>query len=392
VIRVSRRGLICGMVGLYVVSLMTLGQWTRPSLPLPGPEAMVVMVGSSNSDFSSIREAVSSAPEGSVIRLAGEIFTEGGIVLDKDLFLIGTGADETIIQASETIETAFERVFFIDADATIVLGGITMRHGNPTTGECPRGGGAIVNYGTLWLDRCILVDSMGQCAGALLNRDGNVSAFDCMFLRNRSIRGLNEAGIRSMGSGGAIKNTKGDMLLDGCTIADNVARRNGGAIKNCCRGTLTMVNCTVSGNSCVSGGIHLNGRAVIDHCTIAFNSAEYSLGAGILVDSESVVRDTIVFGNTMGDIAVEGHGLSAKFINVWIGDGRTEIGAYADDPLLGLLGDHGGPTWTHLLLPGSGAIDAAVPGEGPLIDQRGVARPIGVAPDLGAVEVGETED
>jgi len=44
------------------------------------------------------------------------------------------------------------------------------------------------------------------------------------------------------------------------------------------------------------------------------------------------------------------------------------------DPLVGPLADNGGPTFTHALLPGSPAIDAAGGGCGPL-DQRGSSRP-----------------
>jgi hypothetical protein len=65
----------------------------------------------------------------------------------------------------------------------------------------------------------------------------------------------------------------------------------------------------------------------------------------------------------------------------------------ATEPLLGWLGDHGGPSWptggppgTHLPLPGSPLIDA-VAGPCAGADQRGVARPQGVACDIGAVEV-----
>jgi hypothetical protein len=387
----TRRKTVCGAVGLFLLSMTAFGHWTRPSLPAPAKDAIVTTVGSVGCEFMSIREAAAAVPEGSVLRLAGETFTEGGIVLDNNLFIVGAGAGETIVQASESLETAAERVFLIDTGATVVIQDVTMRHGHPT-GDCSRGGGAIANYGTLWLDRCILTDNIGQCGGALMNRDGIVFAFDSMFIRNESDGGVNRMGVSGMGSGGGIKNVKGEMLLDGCTIANNVARKRGGGIKNCCLATLTMVNCTVSGNACASGGVHLNGPALIDHCTVAFNTAPFSLGAGIFVNSQSVVRNTIVFGNTMGDVTVEmeEEGALAEFINVWIGDGRTDIGAFAGDPHLGPLAANGGITWTHLLLSGSVAIDAAVSNEaGPHVDQRGFLRPIGSAPDLGAVEVGE---
>jgi uncharacterized repeat protein (TIGR01451 family) len=57
------------------------------------------------------------------------------------------------------------------------------------------------------------------------------------------------------------------------------------------------------------------------------------------------------------------------------------------DPLLGPLASNGGPTRTHALLAGSPAIDA---GGGTLSsDQRGVARPQGLAPDIGAFELSD---
>ena len=140
--------------------------------------------------------------------------------------------------------------------------------------------------------------------------------------------------------------------------------------------------------------MHLNGPALIDHCTIAFNTTPYSRGAGIFVNSESIIRNTIVFGNVRGDVIVawEDHGGQAQFINVWIGDGRTETRTFSGDPLLGPLADHGGPTWTHLLLPGSGAIDAAVMSDQyPIVDQRGFPRACGAGADLGALEVEPTD-
>jgi len=389
--RMWMRKTVCGVVGLLLLSATAFGHWTRPPLPVPAVDAVEATVGSVGCDFTSIREAAAAVPAGSVLRLAGGTFTEGGIVLDKDLFIVGAEDGKAIVQASESLETATERVFSVQTGATVVIRNITMRHGHPL-GDCPRGGGAIANYGTLWLDRCILSDNIGQCGGALMNRDGIVFAFDSMFLRNESDGGVDSRGVQGMGSGGGIKNVKGEMLLDGCTIADNVARKKGGGIKNCCLATLTMVNCTVSGNACKSGGVHLNGPALIDHCTIAFNTAPFSLGAGVFVNSQSVLRNTIVFGNTMGDVTVEMEedGALAEFINVWIGDGRTGIGAFTGDPHLGPLAANGGPTWTHLLLPESEAIDAAVSDdEGPDVDQRGFLRPLGNAPDLGAVEVGE---
>jgi len=56
------------------------------------------------------------------------------------------------------------------------------------------------------------------------------------------------------------------------------------------------------------------------------------------------------------------------------------------DPKLGPLADNGGPTLTMALLPGSPAIDAGDDSAAPPTDQRGVARPVGVASDIGTYE------
>src|SRR5262249_11183309 len=56
------------------------------------------------------------------------------------------------------------------------------------------------------------------------------------------------------------------------------------------------------------------------------------------------------------------------------------------DPLLGPLADNGGPALTMALLPGSPAIDAGISINGVTTDQRGVPRPQGIAPDIGAFE------
>ena len=58
------------------------------------------------------------------------------------------------------------------------------------------------------------------------------------------------------------------------------------------------------------------------------------------------------------------------------------------NPLIGPLANNGGPTQTHALLPGSPAVDRipAVGANCPAIDQRGIARPQGLACDIGAYE------
>jgi uncharacterized repeat protein (TIGR01451 family) len=57
------------------------------------------------------------------------------------------------------------------------------------------------------------------------------------------------------------------------------------------------------------------------------------------------------------------------------------------DPKIGPLADNGGPTFTHALLAGSPALDAADGSGAPATDQRGIARPQGAGFDIGAFEL-----
>jgi CSLREA domain-containing protein len=249
------------------------------------------------------------------------------------------------------------------------------------------------------------------------------------------------------GSGGGIANLLATLNLSGTTVSGNTAICDqditgdpdlcgrGGGIVNA-GGEATIVNSTISGNTTAllnsehspylggggGGGLaHMPYRSgmyvwcpitILDSDTITGNSADHG-GAintrwetktGLLYDIDDwevapnvyecpflYVTNTIVAGNTAtftagtedswGDYTSEGYNL--------VGDGTGSptdgIGDVTTaDPLLGPLADNGGPTLTHLPLKGSPAIDAGSTDQ--TVDQRDVARPVGAADDIGAVE------
>jgi hypothetical protein len=131
--------------------------------------------------------------------------------------------------------------------------------------------------------------------------------------------------------------------------------------------------------------------------------------ANIILDNlgTTVFRHNTIYGNTgtggIGFLAPNGAvrliatgagvltmehtisaGNSSEDINAAYSGSNNLIGGA---PLLAPLGDYGGPTPTMALLPGSPAIDGAT-GSTATNDQRGVARPYGAAPDIGAYEAG----
>jgi hypothetical protein len=201
----------------------------------------------------------------------------------------------------------------------------------------------------------------------------------------------------------------------------------GGAIASA--DTLTMANSTLSGNHAGAGGdgelggigsgitgaggsggsggaISAMAPAVLAETTVATNHAGAGgitgsippfgapgapgLGGGIagslsltntLVASNSLVPAATAGSNCSGSPSDGGHNLSFP-----AGSGCP--GATSTDPLLDPLASNDGPTETIRLGPSSAAIDA-VPATGagcPAADQRGIARPQGIACDIGAYE------
>ncbi|MEM9479850.1 MAG: PPC domain-containing protein [Verrucomicrobiota bacterium] len=187
----------------------------------------------------------------------------------------------------------------------------------------------------------------------------------------------------------------------------------------------TLFNCTFHGNEAgIPGERDLEGPSVeasasalawvatpsppkLVHCTFTENSATGlggpDMGAAIRYDNNNAfnptpicLENTIVFGNTVtnggtsipantsGHIILAGANLIGNHAGTTTGTGTMST----SDPLLGALQDNGGLTETRLPLPGSPALDGAPFGtpNAPATDQRGVSRPYGNAPDIGAVE------
>ncbi len=204
-----------------------------------------------------------------------------------------------------------------------------------------------------------------------------------------TITGGNAAGF---GSGGGIINI-GTLSLTDCTVSGNTSP-TGGGISN--YGYLSLTNCTVSGNSAlVGGGIWDVVSVTLTNCTVSGNTATNS-GGGLYSDGGLfTLTNTIVAGNTAAggspsDIQVRGTTVTGT--NNLIGTGGS--GGLVDgvdgnivgvaNPGLSALGNFGGPVQTIALLFGSPAINAGTSAGAPTTDARGKGRVGGV--DIGAFE------
>jgi hypothetical protein len=228
-------------------------------------------------------------------------------------------------------------------------------------------------------------------------------------------------------SGGALTVTENATArVENTAIYDNesVSNGNGGGI-SVLRGTLTLINSTVSGNRAQNGGgvyVYYEAAVTLIHSTGSNNKAENGGGIRVYYDAADgysvgtlTLENSIVAGN-LSDLAqyellndyvdyATTPNITADHDNVFGHNGETDAQAFSNftpgtndynatsdgqnialASILDPLADNGGTTLTHALVTGSPAIDQ-VANCTVTTDQRRLARPAsGNACDTGAYE------
>ena len=206
------------------------------------------------------------------------------------------------------------------------------------------------------------------------------------------------------------------LTVNDSTISASTAWADDGGGMYIFGGSVTMTNCTVSGNfaSLHAGGIRNDGTLALVNCTITNNDSSSfdNLVGGIYNSSgnpaNATLRNTIVAGNhgvdcpnLLGPFTSLGYNIVGEFGTIM---GNPAITPTTGDQfdvsdasvMLGALASNGGPTQTHALGAGSIAIDKGH-SSGTTADQRGLTRPCDLAAvanatggdggDVGAFEV-----
>lgn len=297
----------------------------------------------------------------------------------------------------------------------------TLTHSTIRNNRALRGGGIYVTTAEELFSESVIrnsqiVDNQAQeQGGGILFRAGdagtNSTIIDSTIANNTVISGTGGGLSVVTRSEPAITN----VTLRNVTISGNqVMNGSGGGLEVYSRGStnVNLGNVTVSGNQATTngGGILIQGAVEIDdtdvhlfNSTVAHNTA--TTGGGIFKqDGLLTLVNTLVAANTTGgDCALT---VTPGLPNRYLSNGHNldsdgsclpaAVRQASDIPNgnahLSALSDFGGPTLTHLLRPGSAAIDAgddAVCATAPVngVDQRGVTRPQGAACDIGAVEM-----
>jgi hypothetical protein len=284
----------------------------------------------------------------------------------------------------------------------IVNGGVTaaVRSLTLANGYGFQLAGGVLNNGTLTLDRVIVTGNVmstnagdfWQGGGGIYNGSGaSLTLVDSTVSGNRA--GWSGGGIYSF------FNTT--TIIVRSTISGNVSNDVGGGIRSL--GNMTITNSTLSGNTSTGwhGGaiFHTDGAMEILNSTIANNTGPDWAPSALFLGSYNPavvpslkLTNTLITGNRWYACERFASGGAVTLIsgghNLVQDDSCNPLVSdlILSDALLGPLADNGGPTWTHALLPGSSALDAADDSVCPSTDQRSITRPQGPRCDIGSFE------
>ncbi len=401
------------------------------SLALAGPTAATWYVdGATGNDSNdcqtpttacaTVAEAVTRAGAGDTVQITAGIYDAN---LDlQDITLVGAGMEATILDGGQ-------RARVITGTLAVTLADLTVRNGLVTGNDK---GGGIFNFGEMTLQRVRVMSNTAESSGGGIYNNNQLVLQESQVLSNTAAssgggifnfghpsftRYLTVthsliAGNQAMGGGGGIYNGASLYVAD-TTFQNNQATGAGGGgggiatysgsaevFRSAFRGNradtyygggvlhasgvLTLTNVTLSGNQASTGGglASLTGaETVLESSTVAYNQSSRSsivVYGGVYNSGSMTIHNSIVANNegrnclAGGTWASAGYNLSDDTYCQFTGTGDLQNA----DPLLAPLGDYGGSTWTHALMPGSAAVDNGDPANCPPTDQRGVARPV----------------
>lgn len=284
----------------------------------------------------------------------------------------------------------------------------------------------LLTSGQIELSNNVTIDASALTNGIQINGNNSTRIFEVtnstVTLNGLTITNGNDDNDSTYGGGGVLN--LGTLTLSNCTFSGNHATNSfGGAIEQ--EGVLMAYGCTfssnfVSGGSCTGGAIDdfssTQGAAqvMVANSTFFGNLANSDipgdgLGGAISISGISGAPTPAVAAvncTFYGNQAADGGGiynsgtlnLTNSIVSGDTADTSNNIdGFYSDvnnlvdvaDLNLSPLGNYGGPTQTILPLPGSPPIDAGDDSVTSFLttDQRGYPRRSGTHVDIGAVEV-----
>ena len=339
------------IVGSYQVTATATGLDTSALFSLTNACGDPVVSNNNDSGSGSLRQAISDACAGETITFDADytITLSTELTIDKELTIDGSGRNITV-SGNDSV-----RVLFIESSGAATLSYLNIVSGSASSGAgiYNDGGALTVLDSTIQHNNATLSDG-----GGIRNRGGNLTLQRSLVYNNTAV---------DAGGGIYIESSSSVVTIINSTLSHNYATGEGGGLAQNNSGSTTFItNSTIVSNTSDTGRIIVN------------MSGSLTLYSSLLAYQDDNCNGTITSG---------GYNLDD--------DGSCGISGTGDlsnvDPLLSALGDYGGETLSHALLPGSPAIDAIANGTngcGSDIDedQRAISRPQNSSCDVGAFE------
>ena len=329
---------------------------------------------------------------GNSATVGGAIATAGSIVVAGSTF-----ADNTSVNLGGAINSQGAAVItdsvFTGNEATADSGGgiwatlsVTTTRSTFTGNITATYGAAVISGGPVTATDSVFDANVAPQAAGAFAGNGVLTAVRSTFTNHHSY------------SGSALY-TGGDAVVVDSTFANNSASGYGGAIA--ALSSVTATNSTFADNTAASGAgaaILTYGPATVAYSTLTGNA---TTDPGWVVQGATIALFASVLESPGDNTALCSTAATSSGYSVADDSscGLTGVGDVQSptlDPLLGPLGDHGGPTPTRVPLLGSPLVGAipnaacqtAPLGAGVVTDQRGVPRPTtpGGPCDIGAVQ------
>ncbi|KRD25578.1 hypothetical protein ASE39_21905 [Acidovorax sp. Root267] len=315
--------------------------------------------------------------------LAGNVL---GIASDITINGMGVSAGATVIDGNGD-----RIVLQITGSPTVHLHNLAIVGG--TGHGSVFGGGIYIGGGTTTLSQVVVGGN--NAAGSVTQQGGGIYVYEFATLNlidsevsgNTAVNGGGGISVRVLSTANITRSTvRGNSLTNpGAT---------GGGVD--ARGTLDLVNSTISGNAAAGGGGGLSvgggGTANISFTTIANNTSGVNGGQLQVFGATAHIGGSIVANPSAGlNCRLQAGALTSDGYNLDSGT-ACGFGAAGDiasaDPLLGPLTYTSPlPTQTHALQAGSPAVNAGPTGGSlPATDERGAARVQMGRADIGAYE------
>ncbi|NEQ71128.1 MAG: DUF4347 domain-containing protein, partial [Symploca sp. SIO2D2] len=250
-------------------------------------------------------------------------------------------------------------------------------------------GGGIFNIGTVNLSNSTVSNNTTNFDGGGIYNRANAPNTANVNLNNSTVSDnvANDQGAGIYNRGDAAN--AANVSLNNSTVSGNMANDQGGGIFNDGRNAANAANVSLNNSTVADNTANNDGGGIFNEGNVA-NAANLTVGNSIIADNDAADLDPDVGINDPGLAPITDNGNNLIGIDttlqftpnpLLVGNAMNPI-----DPRLAPLGDYGGPTQTHALLPDSPAIDAGNNAQATgITDSRGATR-INNTVDIGAFE------